>query len=117
MGKTIRSYYEKHSVTFIHLFALALWIAVNIIGAIILAVFGMDRLPQELSRFFILLYILLFSLWLGKKSVDMYRLNQAKEKKTRQILWGIYCVFLLGLAIVLAYDLFKAPHSTLRAPN
>ena len=117
MYKRLRSSYENHPVIFIHVFGLVLWIVINIIGAVILAVFGMDRLPQEVSRAFILLYVMLFSLWLGKKAVEMYKLNQAKEKKTRQILWGIYCVFLLGLAIVLAYDLFKAPHSTLRAPN
>ncbi len=117
MGKSICSFYEKHSVLFIHLFALALWIAVNIVGAIILAVFGMDRLPPELSRVFILLYILLFSLWLGKKSVEKYKLNKAKEKKTRRSLWGIYCVLLLGLVIVLAYNLFITPHPTIRMPN
>ncbi|MBR4539825.1 MAG: hypothetical protein IKO52_13425 [Clostridia bacterium] len=117
MLKGIRAFYEKHSVLFIHIFALALWIAINIIGAIVLAVFGMDRLPTELSRIFILLYVMLFSIWLGKKSVDMYKLNQAKEKKTLQILWGIYGVFLLGLVIVLAYNLFITPHSTLHTPN
>ena len=50
------------------LFGLVLWIVINIIGAVILAVFGMDRLPQEVSRAFILLYVMLFSLWLGKKA-------------------------------------------------
>ena len=115
--KGIRSFYEKHSVLFIHVFALALWIAVNIIGAIILAVFGMERLPPEVSRVFILLYIMLFSLWLGKKAVDMYKMNQTKETKTRQILWGIYGVLLLGLVIVLACNLFITPHSTLHSPN
>ena len=115
--KKIRSIYEKHPVLFIHLFALALWLVLNIIGAIILAVFGMDRLPPEISRAFILLYGMLFSLWLGKKSVEMYKLNQAKEKKTRKILWGIYGIFLLGLVILLAYNLFITPHSTLHTPN
>ena len=117
MYKRLRCSYENHPVIFIHVFGLVLWIVINIIGAVILAVFGMDRLPQEVSRAFILLYVMLFSLWLGKKAVEMYKLNQAKENKTRQILWGIYGVFLLGLVILLAYNLFITPHSTLHTPN
>ena len=111
LKERIQSFYKIHPVFFILLFTAALWIAINIVGSILLAILGMNRLPEQIARSFILLYAVIISIWLGMKSFSLCKLNQNTEERTRQILWGIFGTMCLVFALILIISLLAAPHT------
>lgn len=105
MINRIRSFYQNHPVLFINLFALALWIAINIFGGLVLALFGRNKLPEQIVRPFITLYVILFCLWLGKEAIARYKVNTALKRRARQIGWAVYAALSFCLALILMIGL------------